>query len=410
MLLQHQKRAIEKFNGYAYLAWETGTGKTLTALKIAENFKNVLIICPASVVKNVWQAEIEKWNINLKRVKIISYDKFRIHYKEILNEAWWDFLILDEAHKLKNVRAQITKLIMKIFPKTYKIMLSGTPFEKPEDYYTQLRILRADHPFSQLSYSQYKFSFFKLHPEFNYIVDFISPAIKKAFLEKYVFPYVDFVKREDVVDLPSLIEDDKYFYQEDYLPAADTLFERLETAKEDKDYLQAFMAAYQISALQEEKIEYVCDFIMDNKQTIVFSYFLTPLEEIAKRLGRKNVYFIHGSDKRELNEALHHAEKPVLATYCISEGISLTKYKNIIFLNLPLAWRVYEQALSRVWRYGQKNKVYLQRLHHGIDFRVWEILSRKGDVLEELKKFSKFFNNAQQLLDWDLVTPPQRSL
>jgi SNF2 family DNA or RNA helicase len=227
---------------------------------------------------------------------------------------------------------------------------------------------------------------FKLHPEFNYIIDFISPAIKKAFLEKYVLPYVDFVKREDVVDLPSLIENDKHFYQKNYLPTAEPLFERLKTAKEEEDYLQAFMAAYQISALQKEKIEYVCDFIMDNKQTVVFSYFLTPLEEIAKRLGRKNVYFIHGSDKRELDEALHHAEKPILATYCISEGISLTKYKNIIFLNLPLAWRIYEQALSRVWRYGQKNKVYLQRMLHGIDSRVWEILSKKGDVLEELKK------------------------
>jgi SNF2 family DNA or RNA helicase len=53
-----------------------------------------------------------------------------------------------------------------------------------------------------------------------------------------------------------------------------------------------------------------------------------------------------------------------------------------------LAWRVYEQALSRVWRYGQEDKVYLQRLidKKGIDLKVWKILKRKGDVLEELKR------------------------
>ncbi|MDK2800217.1 MAG: Helicase conserved C-terminal domain [Clostridiales bacterium] len=120
----------------------------------------------------------------------------------------------------------------------------------------------------------------------------------------------------------------------------------------------------------------------------MFSYFIEPLQLIVKKLDRKNVYFLTGQDKRNLEDALKAGEKPILATYCISEGINLTKYKNIIFLCLPLAWRIYEQALSRVWRYGQEDKVYLQRLidKKGIDTKVWQILKRKGDVLEELKQ------------------------
>jgi SNF2 family DNA or RNA helicase len=378
MLLPHQQKAIEKFDGYSYLAWETGTGKTLTALKIAENFRNVLIMCPASV-KQVWYQEIEKWGIRLNNFEIVSYDSFRLHHSKILNKSLWNLIIFDEAHKLKSIRANITKLVMELFTKTYKVMLSGTPFEKPEDYYSQLRILRPDHPFNQLTFTQYKHIFFQIDGMFYYIIDFL-PGIKEKFIERYVLPYVDFVRRADIVELPSLIEDEKYFTSMRYLIDKKRVY--------GDNILQAFMYEYKKSALLKDKIDYVIDFINDNPQTVVFSYFIEPLNLIVKKLDRKNVYFLTGQDKRDLEYALKKGEKPILATYCISEGISLTSYKNVIFLCLPLAWRVYEQALSHVWRYGQEDKVYLQRLidKQGIDPKVWKILKRKGDVLEELKR------------------------
>jgi SNF2 family DNA or RNA helicase len=401
-LLSHQKKAVEAFKGYSYLAWETGTGKTLAALKIAENFKNVLIICPSSV-KTVWRSEIEKWGINLRNVEIVSYDYFRMHIDEILKKTFWNFIIFDEAHKLKNVKAKITKLVMKIFPKVYKVMLSGTPFEKPEDYYAQLRILRPDHPFGKLSFTEYKHVFFEVDDRFHYIIGFKSKSIKEQFFEKYVVPYVNFVKRADVVELPSLIEDNKYFSSDDYLivdEEKENLMELLEREwkffdddEETRNILRVFMYKYKKSAFLKDKIEYVADFIVDNPQTVVFSFFLEPLQHVMKKVGKDKAYFITGQDKKDLENALRRGDKPILATYCISEGINLTHYKNIIFLSLPLAWRTYEQALSRVWRYGQADKVYLQRLIdvNGIDGRVLEILKQKKNVLEELKLKARLY-------------------
>lgn len=396
-LLSHQRKAVEKFKGYNYLAWETGTGKTLAALKIAENFKNVLIMCPASV-QTVWLNEIEKWGIKLRNFKIVSYDYFRMHTDKILKEAFWNFVIFDEAHKLKNVKAKITNLVMKIFNKTYKVMLSGTPFEKHEDYYTQLRILRPDHPFSKLSFKYYKWTFFAVDKRFNYIIDFRSRRIKEKFFEEYVSPFVYFVRRSDVVELPSLIEDVKYFFSSgDYLISNEedeADFDLREwNFDEEENILKVFMYRYKKSALLKDKIDYVIDFIEDNPQTVVFSYFLSPLQYIAKKGGKGKVYFITGQDKKDLELALRYADKPILATYCISEGINLTHYKNIIFLCLPLAWRTYEQALSRVWRYGQEDKVYLQVLvdRNGIDERVLEILRQKKNVLDELKLRSMLY-------------------
>jgi SWI/SNF-related matrix-associated actin-dependent regulator 1 of chromatin subfamily A len=406
-LLSHQRRAVESFNGYSYLAWETGTGKTLAALKIAENFKNVLIMCPASV-KTVWKNEMEKWGIKLRNVEIVSYDYFRMHTDEILKKAFWNFVIFDEAHKLKNVKAKITKLVMKIFNKTYKVMLSGTPFEKPEDYYAQLRILRPDHPFNQISFRQYKNTFFIIDDRFNYIIDFI-PGLKDKFLEKFVLKYVDFVKRADVVELPSLVEVPRLFNSNNYLISdleideeeLHHLLDEDELDEYSRKLLKIFMHKYKRSALLKDKIDYVCDFIEDNKQTVVFSYFLEPLKHIVKKLGRDRVYFITGENKRDLELALKRADKPLLATYCISEGINLTYYKNIIFLCLPLAWRTFEQAISRVWRFGQKDKVYLQILinKNEIDARILEILKKKKNVLEELKLKAKQKIKPEQLIN-----------
>jgi SNF2 family DNA or RNA helicase len=213
--------------------------------------------------------------------------------------------------------------------------------------------------------------------------------MKEKFFEKYVSPYVYFVKRSDVVELPSLIEDIKYFSFGDYLIDDEEEDDGLdiEFFGEEENILKVFMHRYKKSALLQDKIDYVADFIVDNPQTVVFSYFLSPLKYIERKLGRDKVYFITGQDKKDLENALRRGEKPILATYCISEGINLTHYKNIIFLCLPLAWRTYEQALSRVWRYGQADKVYLQVLidQNGIDGRVLEILRQKKNVLDELK-------------------------
>jgi SNF2 family DNA or RNA helicase len=215
--------------------------------------------------------------------------------------------------------------------------------------------------------------------------------MKEKFFEEYVSPYVFFVKRSDVVELPSLIEDVKYFSGDYLIDDEDEElmddFDLRGNFGEEENILKIFMYRYKKSALLKDKIDYVIDFIEDNPQTVVFSYFLGPLQWILKKVDRKKVYFITGQDKKDLELALRYADKPILATYCISEGINLTHYKNIVFLCLPLAWRTYEQALSRVWRYGQSDKVYLQVLvdKNGIDERVLEILKQKKNVLDELK-------------------------
>jgi SNF2 family DNA or RNA helicase len=45
---------------------------------------------------------------------------------EILNEVGWDYIILDEAHKIRNHTTKLSKAVQKV-EAPHKILLTGTP-------------------------------------------------------------------------------------------------------------------------------------------------------------------------------------------------------------------------------------------------------------------------------------------
>ena len=112
---------------------EMGLGKTIQALGVINTdpgIRTVLIICPASLKLN-WAREAEKWltrdfglyiayGKKLDEVKtdgdgadghiiIANYDI--LHKYDVAGQTW-DLLIVDEAHYLKNLKAQRTKIVL----------------------------------------------------------------------------------------------------------------------------------------------------------------------------------------------------------------------------------------------------------------------------------------------------------
>ena len=60
-LYKHQEEMVKQAPKKHLLAWGTGTGKSLTAIKLAEKTgKTTLLIIPKSLRVN-WEREIEKW-------------------------------------------------------------------------------------------------------------------------------------------------------------------------------------------------------------------------------------------------------------------------------------------------------------------------------------------------------------
>lgn len=133
---------------------DMGLGKTIQAvgvLNINREIERVLIVCPASLRLN-WAREIEKWAIRPFRigivdgkffpsdqpdVLIINYDVLK-RYSERIADTIFDLAVFDEAHYLKDPRAQRTKAALGVKALRW-LFLTGTPIpNRPKELFPML--------------------------------------------------------------------------------------------------------------------------------------------------------------------------------------------------------------------------------------------------------------------------------
>lgn len=134
------------------LADEVGLGKSIEAGMVlaqfwAENKRHLIVICPASL-REQWKSELEdkfglkavivdkgnysKGILNLKdKIIIMSYN-FAVRVEADLQPVCWDLVVMDEAHKLRNVYKESS--IMSNTLKTAlngrkKLLLTATPLQ-----------------------------------------------------------------------------------------------------------------------------------------------------------------------------------------------------------------------------------------------------------------------------------------
>lgn len=109
---------------------EMGLGKTMQGIGIAQVMKpkKVLIICPASLRFN-WLKEWNKWDTTGLKAVVIDNQYFKKggtvkgdgvyicgyetarDMREHFNDVVWNLMIIDEAHKLKNKDAKVTRAV-----------------------------------------------------------------------------------------------------------------------------------------------------------------------------------------------------------------------------------------------------------------------------------------------------------
>ena len=141
-----------------YLSMEVRTGKTLTALSLADKFSNkkgVLFVTKKKAIKSI-ENDYELLNPDFN-IKVINYES--LHKVE----QDFDIVIIDEAHSVgtypkPSKRYKDLKTILDKNAYTKVIFLSGTP--SPESYsqlFHQFRLLNRFSPFKQYA-NFYKWS------------------------------------------------------------------------------------------------------------------------------------------------------------------------------------------------------------------------------------------------------------
>ncbi|XP_037389297.1 DNA excision repair protein ERCC-6-like isoform X2 [Pygocentrus nattereri] len=166
-LYDHQKEGVAFLYGLhrdgrrgGILADDMGLGKTIQVVSFlsgmydAELAKHTLLVMPTSLIKN-WVREFAKWtpgmrvkefhgtskterNRNLERIQrkggaIITTYQMVINNWEQLSmfqqqEFCWDYVILDEAHKIKTPSTKTAKCARAI-PARHRLLLTGTPVQ-----------------------------------------------------------------------------------------------------------------------------------------------------------------------------------------------------------------------------------------------------------------------------------------
>lgn len=152
-LFPYQQDGIEfaAFHKGAILADEMGLGKTLQAIGAAIlkkelfGFERTLVVCPASL-KDQWKSEIERFSDEVAVViqgnpeeRAALYRNSEAFFLICNYEATWrdldllrdfapDFIILDEAQRIKNYETRTAACIKQI-PKKHGLVITGTPIE-----------------------------------------------------------------------------------------------------------------------------------------------------------------------------------------------------------------------------------------------------------------------------------------
>jgi len=368
----------------SYLAADVGTGKTIAALASAKanGFEDVTVIAPLSA-HDSWLTDGQRMGFDLKVGKdIFTYEKFT----RMSRIPVTDFLILDEAHRAKNPSAKVTKKLLKHYSHQQKLLLSGTPQDRLHELYSQYKLVEPN--------IWYGWSWSKWVKHYFYLDNYYKPqGLKIPSYKDIILDAVDAhtfrVSIDEVTELPGMTT------VTHTLPKSTLLAKKWREFEADilnpvTSFIQEYAIGQGIDPESKEmfdrtKLDWVLDFIEDNPKTIVFSYFRTPVVTLRNIL-KKKAYYVLGDDKKDLQDAIIHSDRPLIATYALKEGANLQKYRNIVYLSLPLAFRDYYQSRGRIYRSGQKHKVVIHQLRQQkIDYEVERLVSKKMELHEYVR-------------------------
>ena len=437
-LMQHQEEAklFLEFNPSLAIYAEMGLGKTAIVLSyVADHMrtgeiKDVLVVCPASLVPN-WEQAIEEMADfegiteddlnNLRKITIRSYQKMyssskvdvphrdgRVTKKRSLSlredvDRKWDLFVVDESHSIGTHNSIQTKSAISLSKLSDRIiLLSGTPFHGPggrpayAKMYGQFQVLSKGKLWR--SWTQFCEEYVTSYDLWHNPRSFNEEKCR-AVIKDHSITY----RLADCVDMPERVE------QTIPCPLAETkMYEDIKKGDVSKYGIDIesgggfYLKMLQICSgsmkrptdtmmLRTSKDDVLADILngTDDK-VVVFCNYRASVDrcaQICRKAGRKTITY----DGRSASDAWKQfTEGDCTAIVCQYQsggvGLNLQCSHTMVLFEPCLSALLLEQAKGRIYRKGQANRCvyYYLTTPKSIESRVADSVRKGVDVSNEM--------------------------
>ncbi|WP_274650305.1 DEAD/DEAH box helicase [Paenibacillus humicola] len=457
------RKVLHEMSGRAILADEVGLGKTIEAGLILKEYlvrglvKRALILVPASLVLQ-WVRELnQKFGIPAVAQKkehtwqfdivVASMDTAkRDPHRDILLNADYDLLIIDEAHKLKNKKTTNYRFINQL-RKKYCLLLTATPVQNElDELYNLITLLKPGQLGGQSEFAA------------NFVVDKRQPKNEGQLQEALSTVMIrnrrgdggiQFTKRI-VKNVPLVLSPEEQalydavtsFVKERYNEAGHDLASMLSLVTLQREVCSSRDAVFltlvnmfkktpedspvrakiwqlvevirgiQSNTKAEKAIELVREM---NDKVIIFTEYRATQEYLLQFFRKHNLVAVpyrggmNRGKKDWMMDLFRGRAQVLIATEAGGEGINLQFCHHIINFDLPWNPMRVEQRIGRVHRLGQTNDVKIYNLCTlgTIEEHIIGLLHEKINLFElvigELDHILERFEKGAQTLEQRLA-------
>lgn len=436
---KHQEEGIAflKEKKKVILADEMGLGKSYQALVAAGDGTKAatLIVCPASLKIN-WEREVKMVYPEdvIQTIQsgpeqaigydaswiIINYDLLEKYANQLIamKEAGQiDSAIVDEAHYIKNDKAERSKATLRVIEELEHIyMLTGTPvMNRPMELFNLLKAI--EHPLSRAKTTfakRYCGAFLKtIRLKSGKTVRFLDTTGSSHLEELREFTKDVILRRtkREVLDLPEKIISVQMCQltkegKKEYDNAFDDYVEFISNNPDlDRDIGNILDAKHLIELT---KLKQVCsrakldrmvadieNAVEQDEKVIVFSQFTGTINRLVVDLakqGIKSVMLTGQSSSEERQQAVDDFQNDSDTKVFIGNikaagvGITLTRASIVMFADMEWSPELHSQAEDRAHRIGQEGTVniYYYILEDTIEEDIVDLLEQKRSIIKEI--------------------------
>ncbi|MBN1997211.1 DEAD/DEAH box helicase [candidate division KSB1 bacterium] len=406
-LLPYQKKGIEfaAFRDGAVIADDMGLGKTVQAIgsalvkKHLFDFKRCLVVCPASL-KEQWQKEIQRFcgekavlvqGLPSEREKIYHTSDayfYITNYESVMrdfntiNKKPMEYIILDEAQRIKNYLAKTTHAV-KSLKKKHSLVITGTPIEnRLVDLYSIMGFVDPEFlsPLWEFSYQHCLFDAVKKDKITGYYdLDKLKQRLSPILLRREKAAVLKQLPHVTELNVPvnmhpvqedyhaSYAQGVAYILSKKYITPFDMQKLMLLLTKMravcDSSYLVDYETHHSPKLIELDHILMEkLDIMNTDRKVIIFTEWIRMSNIIAGMLRKNDIGFVELNSKvpvkkrGKLVEAFEQKSycKIFLSTEAGGTGLNLQTADTVINFELPWNPAKKNQRFGRIDRIGQK--------------------------------------------------------